>query len=95
MMKNINKVVVLFLTIFASFATFASEMSSEFLEKIANELKNISKNEKLVIEKDEVLEFELGNEIIEVDIDLIKELEKRGMLEKGDVVARDGARCIR
>jgi|LULL01.1.fsa_nt_gb hypothetical protein len=93
-MKGIKKVVVLFLTFFASFSIFASEISTELMEKIANELKKISKNEQIVITEDEVIEFEIEQNIIQIDLDLVKELENRGLLEK-NVVASDGGRCIR
>ncbi len=41
-----------------------------------------------------IIEFEIEQNIIQIDLDLVKELENRGLLEK-NVVASDGGRCIR
>ena len=91
-MKRLSKLLIFTVTAFSSSLSMAGEITSDLKEKIAEALIDISKTEKILLKKNEILELDIDGIEIDVDIDMIKELEERGLIDE-NTVTRDGAQC--
>lgn len=91
-MRTLNRVIIYIVTFLSTTLVFAGNLTIDIKEKIAEALITISKTEHIILKEDELLQLNIDGEDFDIDLDLVRELEKNGLIDR-DTVARDGARC--